>query len=64
MQLEDANASRANLSWVNLDGANAGFAPFVDADLSNASWVGANAPGATFDGADLHRLDFTNGDLR
>ena len=62
--LEDASLFRANLSWVTLDGVQAAFAPFVDANLSNASWRNGFANGATFDGADLHRIDFRGTDLR
>lgn len=64
VSLEDASLFRANLSWVTLDGAQAAFAPFVDANLSNASWRNGFANGATFDGADLHRIDFRGTDLR
>ncbi|MGZ9275743.1 MAG: pentapeptide repeat-containing protein [Candidatus Limnocylindrales bacterium] len=61
---EDASLNRANLSWARLDGAAAGFAPFIDANLSNASWVDGSAIGARFDGADLHRIDLRGTDLR
>ena len=46
--LEDASLHRANLSRATLDGVGAGFAPFVDADLSNASWRDGAAIGASF----------------
>jgi uncharacterized protein YjbI with pentapeptide repeats len=62
--LEDASLDRANLSWATLTGAGAGFAPFVDANLSNAVWRDGFATGAIFDGADLHRIDFRGTDLR
>ena len=62
--LEDAGLHRANLSWAILDGAGAGFAPFVDANLSNVSWQNGSGVGATFDRADLHRIDFRGTDLR
>jgi uncharacterized protein YjbI with pentapeptide repeats len=44
--------------------ASAGFAPFRDANLSNASWRNGFANGALFDGADLHRIDLRGTDLR
>jgi uncharacterized protein YjbI with pentapeptide repeats len=62
--LEDASLNRANLSWAILDGAGAGFAPFIDANLANASWRDGSAIGARFDGADLHRIDLRGTDLR
>ncbi len=62
--LEDASLFRTNLSRVTLDGVQAAFAPFVDANLSNATWRDGFANGATFDGADLHRIDFRGTDLR
>lgn len=62
--LEDASLNRANLSWAKLNGAHAGFAPFVDANLANASWRDGFGTGATFDGADLHGIDFRGTDLR
>ena len=62
--LEDASLNGANLSWADLDGAGAGFAPFVDANLSNASWVEGSATGAIFDGADMHRIDLRRTDAR
>ena len=62
--LEDAGLQRANLSWADMDGAGAGFAPFVGANLSNVSWRNGSGVGATFDGADLHRIDFRGTDLR
>ena len=62
--LEDASLHRANLSWARLDGAGAGFAPFTDANLSNASWRHGSAIGARFDGADMHRIDLTGTTVR
>lgn len=64
VSLEDASLNRANLSWATLSGAHAGFAPFVDANLSNAVWRNGDAVGARFDGADLHRIDFRGTSLR
>jgi uncharacterized protein YjbI with pentapeptide repeats len=62
--LEDASLHRANLSWAILDGAGAGFAPFTDANLSNAHWVNGSAVGARFDGADMHRIDLRGTTVR
>ena len=45
-------------------GAQASFAPFTDANLSNVVWRNGFANGATFDGGDLHRIDFRGTDLR
>jgi uncharacterized protein YjbI with pentapeptide repeats len=62
--LEDAGLHRANLSWAILNGAGAGFAPFVDANLANAVWRDGSAVGASFDGADLHRIDLRGTTVR
>ena len=62
--LEDASLDRANLSWAILDGAGAGFAPFIDANLSNPTWRDGAAIGARFAGADLQRIDFRGTNLR
>jgi uncharacterized protein YjbI with pentapeptide repeats len=62
--LEDASLDRANLSWAILDGAGAGFAPFLDANLSNARWLAGSATGAIFDGADMHRIDLRGTSVR
>lgn len=62
--LLEEGGEHADLSWVNLHGADLSRADLSRADLSRADLCGANLSGADLSGANLSRADLRRADLR